>query len=267
MRSFTVATPRGPVAGIETGAGPAVMLLAGVGSTHRIWGDLPKVLGRRFRVIAIDNRGVGGSQSPHPFAISDAALDVLAAADSRGCHRFGIIGASMGGLSALATAIEAPRRVSGLVLASCAASLSSHGRRSLALLRDLRRHLPPDRVGPALMTLAFAPPFAERFPTFVDEAARSYGMDPTDVPGARTQLDRLLTGWDLRSDVRQLRVPSLVLTGARDPVVAAEDTSSLAEALPDAELVTVADAAHSVLAEGGSAVLERVLAFLADHAG
>jgi hypothetical protein len=50
-------------------------------------------------------------------------------------------------------------------------------------------------------------------------------------------------------------------------VVAPEDTASLADALPDAELITVADAAHSVLAEGGSAVLERVLTFLADHAG
>ena len=243
------------------------MLIAGVGSTHRIWGDLPKVLGRRFRVIAIDNRGVGGSRSPHPFAISDAALDVLAAADSRGCQRFGIVGASMGGLIALATAIEAPRRVGCLVLASCAAFLSGHGRRSLELLRDLLRHLPPERVGPALMTLAFAPPFAERFPAFVDEAARSYGIEPDDVSGAQTQLDRLLMGWDLRSDVRQLRVPSLVLAGARDPVVAAEDTSSLAAALPNAERLMIPDAAHSVLAEGGSAVLERVLAFLAEHAG
>ena len=267
MKPFVVDTPRGPVGGVETGGGPVVILVAGVGSTLRIWGDLPRVLGRRFTVLALDNRGVGGSRSPHPFSIADAALDVLAVADGRGHHRFALVGASMGGVVAMSTAIEAPRRVRSLVLASCAASLSSHGRRSLELLRDLLRHLPPERIGPALMTLAFAPPFAERFPGFVDEAARAYGLEPADLPGARDQLDRLLIGWDFRQQLAQLRVPALILGGDRDPVVAPEDTARLAEVLPGAELVTVPDAAHSVLAEGGGAVLDRVIDFLSLDTG
>lgn len=267
MKPFHVETPRGPVGGVETGNGPAVVLVAGLGSTHRIWGDLPRVLGRRFRVLAIDNRGVGDSRLGHEFSLQGAALDVLDAADGRGVDRFAVLGASMGGAIALATAIEAPRRVRRLVLASCAASLTAHGRRSLELLRDLLRHLPAERVGPALMTLAFAPPFAERFPGFVDEAARSYGLDPDDLPGARAQVDRLLIGWDLRREAAELRIPALVLAGGRDPVVAPEDTAALAGLLTGAELVTVPDAAHSVLAEGGGALLERVIAFLGDDPG
>jgi pimeloyl-ACP methyl ester carboxylesterase len=172
MTSFRVDTPRGPVAGIETGRGAALVLVAGLGSSHRIWGDLPGVLARRFTVIAIDNRGIGGSRSGQPFSLADAALDVVAAVDGRGHHHFALLGASMGGAIALATALQAPHRVRCLVLASCAARLSGHGRRSLELLRDLLRHLPPERVGPALMTMAFAPPFSRRFPGLVDEAAR-----------------------------------------------------------------------------------------------
>jgi pimeloyl-ACP methyl ester carboxylesterase len=266
MKHVSIETPRGPVGAIETGSGPVVILVAGLGSTSRIWGDLPRVLGRRFTVLAIDNRGVGGSRSSHPFSLPDAALDVLAAADGRGHHRFALLGASMGGGIAMATAIEAPARVRCMVLASCAASLTGHGRRSLELLRDLLRNLPADRIGPALMTLAFAPPFAERFPGFVDEAARTYGIDPADLPGARDQLDRLLGGWDLRYELAQLETPTLVLRGARDPIVAPEDTDVLARTLPNAELVTVPEAAHSVLAEGGSPVLDRVIGFLTDHA-
>lgn len=266
MKQVSIETPRGPVGAIETGSGPVVILLAGLGSTKRIWGDLPRVLGRRFTVLAIDNRGVGGSRSSRPFSLADAALDVLAAADGRGHHQFALLGASMGGGIAMATAIEAPNRVRCMVLASCAASLTGHGRRSLGLLRDLLRHLPAERIGPALMTLAFAPPFAERFPGFVDEAARTYGIDPGDLPGARAQLDRLLVGWDLRRELAQLETPALVLCGGRDPIVAPEDTADLAETLTHSELMTVPEAAHSVLAEGGSPVLDRVVAFLADHA-
>ena len=195
MTTFRIDTPRGPVAGIETGEGPVLVLVAGLGSSNRIWGDLPSVLGRHFTVIAIDNRGIGGSRSGHPFSLTDAALDVVATVDGRGHHRFALLGASMGGVIALATAIEAPRRVGCLVLASCAARLTRHGQRSLELLRDLLRHLPPERVGPALMTIAFAPPFSRRFPGLVDETARLYGLDPADQPGATDQVERLLVGW------------------------------------------------------------------------
>jgi len=267
MTAFRIDTPRGPVAGIETGEGPVLVLVAGLGSSNRIWGDLPSVLGRHFTVIAIDNRGIGGSRSGHPFSLTDAALDVVAAVDGRGHHRFALLGASMGGVIALTTAIEAPRRVGCLVLASCAARLTRHGRRSLELLRDLLRHLPPERVGPALMTIAFAPPFSRRFPGLVDEAARLYGLDPADQPGATDQVERLLVGWDLRPKLAELEIPALVLSGDHDPIVAPEDSAELARTLPSAELVTVAGAAHSVLAEGGRETLERVLAFLGDHAG
>jgi pimeloyl-ACP methyl ester carboxylesterase len=265
MTSFAIDTPRGPVAGIESGEGPALVLVAGLGSSHRIWGDLPSVLSRRFTVLAIDNRGIGGSRSGHHFSLADAALDVVAAVDGRGHHRFALLGASMGGAIALATALHVPRRVRCLVLASCAARLTAHGRRSLELLRDLLRNLPPERVGPALMALAFAPTFAQRFPGFVDEAARLYGLDPDDLPGATDQVDRLLVGWDLRPQLTELEVPALVLSGERDPIVAPEDTAELAATLPAAELVTVPAAAHSVLAEGGGEVLDRVLGFLAEH--
>lgn len=267
MSSFRVDTPRGPVAGIESGTGPALLLVAGLGSSHRIWGDLPAVLSRRFTVIAIDNRGIGGSRSGQPFSLDGAALDVLAAADARGHHQVALLGASMGGAIALSAALAAPRRVSCLVLASCAASLSAHGRRSLELLRDLLRFLPPERIGRALMSLAFAPPFAQRFPGFVDEAARLYGLDPEDLPGALGQAERLLVGWDLRAQLRELELPALVLGGDRDPIVAAEDTAELARTLPAAELVTVPGAAHSVLAEGGGELLDKVVAFLAAHSG
>jgi pimeloyl-ACP methyl ester carboxylesterase len=116
------------------------------------------------------------------------------------------------------------------------------------------------------MSLAFAAPFAQRFPGFVDEAARLYGLDPDDLPGATHQVERLLVGWDLRPQLAQLEVPALVLRGERDPIVAPEDTAELAAILPSAELVSVPSAAHSVLAEGGGAVLDRVLDFLAEHA-
>lgn len=263
MRELIIDTPRGRLAAAVAGSGRPVVLVAGLGSTRALWGELPAVLGRRFTVISFDNRGVGGSRLGGPFSIEGAAADVAAVIEAAAAgRRASLLGASMGGAIALAAALARPQLVGRLVLASAAARLSSHGRRSLTLLRDLLRHLPPARVGPALMTLAFSPAFHERFPGFVDQAAALYGLDPLDVPGALAQAECLLDGWDLRPRLGALTVPALVIAGTRDPVVAAEDTAELARLLPRAELVTLPDAAHSPLAEGGAPLLERVSAFL-----
>jgi pimeloyl-ACP methyl ester carboxylesterase len=259
---FSVATPRGPVAGSEIGNGPPVALVPGLGSTRRIWGELPHALARDFRVITLDNRGVGGSRDGHPFSLQGAACDLIAVLDDRGVGRAAIVGASLGGVIALAAALQFPNRVGALVIASSSAHLSRHGRKSLQLLRDLLDHLPPHRIGSSLMALAFAPPFHERFGGFVDEAADLYGIDPDDLPGATAQADHLLGGWDLRGRLAKLDTPTLVIAGARDPVVAVEDTAELAAVLPRARLVRLADAAHSVLAEGGGDVLDEMTAFL-----
>lgn len=262
MKAFSSPAPNGTVSGIETGDGPPVVLLAGLGSTTRIWGNLPTVLGRALRVIAIDNRGVGGSRTGSPFSFAGAAEDLAAVLDDRGIDRAALLGASMGGVTALHAAISHPDRISRLVIASSAARLSVHGRRTLEVLQDLLLYAPPERVGAALMTLAFAPSFHERFAGFVEDAEKLYGPDDADGPGMLLQLDHLLKGWDLRSWLPSVAAPSLVLYGDHDPVVAPDETKELAAALPNAELVKVPGAAHSVLAEGGESILDRVIRFL-----
>jgi len=263
MRPFAFSGPRGTISGVDDGHGPPLVLLAGVGSTYRIWGGLTGLLARRFRVLALDNRGVGGSRGGDPFALDGAAADVVEALDRLQVKRSAVLGASMGAAIACMTALRVPRRVTRLALISGAARLSTHGRRVLALLRDLITRFPPEGVGPALMTLAFAPPFHERYPGLVREIAGLYGLDPADVPGARAQVEHLLGGWDLRVDLATLATPTLVLAGACDPIVAPTDTAELARCLANARLVEVPSAAHSVLAEGGAEVLEQVIEFLA----
>ena len=55
----------------------------------------------------------------------------------------------------------------------------------------------------------------------------------------------------------------MVLYGDHDPVVSPDETKELAAALPSPELVKLPGAAHSLLAEGGDAVLGQVVDFLA----
>jgi pimeloyl-ACP methyl ester carboxylesterase len=265
MNVFTIDAPNGPVSGFEVGAGPPVVLIAGLGSTTRIWGNLPAVMARRFRVLTIDNRGVGGSAKGDRFSLHGAAEDLEAVLDARDVGQAALLGASMGGVIALTAALTIPDRISRLVIASSAARLSVHGRRLLEMLQDLLLYAPPDRAGAALMTLAFSPSFHERFAGFVDDADRLYGPEESDLPGILSQLDHLLKGWDLRHELPSINVPALVLCGDHDPVVAPEDTVELADLIPGATLIRVPGAAHSVLAEGGDSTFEQVVNFLIEN--
>jgi len=262
MKAFSIHTPNGAVSGSEVGDGEAVVFIAGLGSTSRIWGTLPAALGRKLKVLTIDNRGVGRSADGEPFTLDGAVDDLVAVLDDKKLDRAALLGASMGGVIALKTAAKHPDRISRMVVASSSARLSTHGRRVLEMLQDMLLYAPPDRTGAALMTLGFAPPFHEKFPGFVSETDRLYGLEDVDLPGTALQVEHLLEGWDLRADLPSIEAPALILAGDRDPVVAREETAEIAELLPNAELVRVPNAAHSVLAEGGEPILSRVAAFL-----
>lgn len=259
---FLINGPSGPIAGSCIGEGPCLALVAGLGASRSLWGELPGLLAKNFTVVTLDNRGIGGSRGGSPFTAAGAAEDVWAALDHLGHQTAALMGASLGGLIVLRAALSCPERANRMVIASTAARLTNHGRRSVGLLRDMLVHFPAEVFGHSLMTLGFAPPFHRRLPGFVDQAAQLYGLDPKDVPGALAQSEHMLEGWDDRTALKSLQVPALILAGQRDCVVAWEDTAEIAEALPHSEFVRASDAGHSVLAEGGKHVFDRVVAFL-----
>ncbi|MGD1147515.1 MAG: alpha/beta hydrolase [Thermoanaerobaculaceae bacterium] len=254
--------PRGPVAYERWGEGAPLLLLAGLGSRARLWGELPRLLSHRYTVLAPDNRGVGGSREGAPFTIEGAADDaVLVLADS-GFRAAGVIGVSMGGLIACGMAVRHPDAVERLVAVSCAARLTPSHRRVMRFFEIAFTRLDQAEAAEAFMAFAFGSAFSDRFPGFVDQAARLWTLDPEDLPGALAQLEHLKGGWDLRPRLAAIGCPALVLAGELDPIVPAAATRELAAVIPEARYREVAGAAHSVLAEGGSALLNEVIEFL-----
>ncbi len=259
---LTIAGPRGPIAYERWGGGPPLLLLAGLGSRARLWGELPRLLADRFTVLAPDNRGVGGSRGGETFTLAGAADDAATVLAHAGFGAAGVIGVSMGGLVACQLAVRHPAAVGRLVVASCGARLTPSHRRVMRFFEIAFTRLDPAEAAEAFMAFAFASAFADKYPSFVDQAARLWTLDPDDRPGALQQLAALRAGWDMRADLAAVSCPTLVLAGEHDPLVAAAATRELAAAIPEARYREVPGAAHSVLAEGGGALLAEVLEFL-----
>ncbi|MCM0605862.1 MAG: alpha/beta hydrolase [Xanthomonadaceae bacterium] len=101
-----------------------LVFLHGMGGTAALWRPIASVLEDEFKVIALDQRGHGGSR-PVPlnpktqkqdFSPLDFAGDVIETLQDMGVENAYIVGHSMGVRTAVATAHLDPMRVSGLAL-------------------------------------------------------------------------------------------------------------------------------------------------------
>lgn len=103
--------------------GPALIFLHGFPESWRTWRHQIAALSDRYRCIAPDQRGYGGSSKPvevEAYAPQNLAADVFALADALGMDRFTVIGHDWGGVVAwiVATLGQFNGRVTGAVIAN-----------------------------------------------------------------------------------------------------------------------------------------------------
>ncbi len=98
------------------GAGEPVFLLHGVPKTMSYWRHLVPLLTPHYTVVAVDNRGFGGSQRPPAgYDTATMAADVAGLATHLGFDRFRVAGEDWGAAIAYAVAAFHRSRVSQLV--------------------------------------------------------------------------------------------------------------------------------------------------------
>src|SRR5436305_15127962 len=101
--------------------GTPVLMIQGLGVDSRGWALQRPRLGRKHRLVLVDNRGVGKSQvPPGPYDLLVMAEDAITCLDAAGIETAHVIGASMGGVIAQIIGVTYPERVRSLVLACTA---------------------------------------------------------------------------------------------------------------------------------------------------
>jgi pimeloyl-ACP methyl ester carboxylesterase len=110
----------------ESGRGePVFLCIHGLADTLEVWDAVAPALAERGRVVRIDQRGHGESGAPPgPCTREDLARDAIAVLDALAIPRAIVVGHSVGGIVAMATALAAPERVAGLVLIGTASRCS-----------------------------------------------------------------------------------------------------------------------------------------------
>ena len=248
---------------IEAGRGDAVVLLHAFPLNASMWSAQREALAPRFRVICPDQRGFGGTQLGHDEpSLDEVADDVVAMLDARKVGTFVLGGLSMGGYVAMALLRRHPDRVRGLVLADTKAGADSEeaaaGRRRIAdaVIEAGNASLLLDDVLPKLVgetTKQCRPLVWGRVKALVERAP----------PYAVAWAQRAMAARpDSFGTLKAVTVPTLVVRGEEDVLSTAEDTQAMADAVPDAELVTIPQAGHLANVEAPEEFNAALLAFL-----
>jgi pimeloyl-ACP methyl ester carboxylesterase len=239
----TLSLPGGPLSYVDEGprGAPAVLCLHGIPGSVRDFRYLAPQLTDRLRVVRVDLPGFGGSAAV-PSAIDDLserARRMIALADHLDLDRFAVLGHSMGGASAIATAADHQRRVRLLVLVASVA---------LSLHRGLG--MPPWAFGLAARGLA-APllgPLLVRWARALYRRRRFPGADGMDAESLGVQF-RSIAALDFRRTRRIIRrgLPPVLLAYARDDhMVETEISEELARALPEARVLRFDQGGHNL---------------------
>ncbi len=233
--------PWGPLAYVDEGPrhAPPVVMVHGIPGSVRDFRYLAPRLVPRVRAVRVDLPGFGGSAAMTGDGFASRARAVIALADHLGLARFGVLGHSMGGGTALFAARLAPERVSALALvASVGVSRHRGLGRSPRQFRVIAAALSIPILGPALVRMS-----REQY------RRRGFsGADTMTTDGLRFQL-RALAATDfgaIRAALRGPLPPTLVAYARDDHLVETRVSDELAAALPAARIVAFPDGGHNL---------------------
>ncbi len=257
----------------EAGDGHPVVFLHGSGPGATGWSNFgPNIttLSQRFRAIALDMPGWGKSDIEIAGG-GTLATTVAKVLDALGIERAALVGNSLGGMVALAFAVEYPDRCSHVITMGAptpgqnlfsASGMESEGLRVLvATYRD---------PSPAsFKRLVEVMCFDARFAT--DELAKERSDTALQRPEQlqaflEWRLFRLPSPDAVASKLPKLRVPTLAIHGRNDRTVHYENSLRLVSAIPNSRLVLLNRCGHWAQLEHAEEFNRLVGSFIAEAA-
>jgi len=260
------------------GKGKPVLCVHGLTANCRCWDVLASALSPRHRVLAMDLRGRGFSDSPPSgYSVENHCRDIVALMDDQGLERAVLMGHSLGAFISLVFAAKHARRVDRLIL------VDGGGKLSEAQMTKVFAGIKPslDRLGKvfpdfdsyvALLKQApFLQPWNSFFETYfryeveeVEGGVRSR-VHPKHIEEEAGNLQQV----DSSQFYKEVMTPTLILRAtkgmlAEDDLLLPEDVAErMVREMPNAKRVDVEGSNHySIMFQPNTARDQALLGFL-----
>jgi pimeloyl-ACP methyl ester carboxylesterase len=261
---------------LDLGTGPVVVLVHGDGETARDWRWVaPAIVAAGYRVVAPSLPGHGATAETSSYAMEDLARWVSRFLDAVGIDRATVGGNSIGGLIPIHLALQQPDRVARLLLIDSAGLGNAVnpvlGLETLPVLGEAAVGLALMPGGPQLRAAVraqnlFAQPLRVPPEWWLDQVRWGAGrpMLAASLSCKRAILDAAGQFHLVLDRLPELKVPTLVVWGALDQVVALVQGQAAARLIPDCRFEVLPTSGHVPHVETPDAVLVPLLRFLHD---
>lgn len=212
---------------------PALIFSNSLGTDHSMWDGQLEVLRRNFYVIRYDTRGHGLTAAPKgPYTIPQLANDVLGLLDHLSIDKAYFCGISMGGLIGQWLAINAPERIEALVIANTAPKIGVEEawKERAAVVRKEGLNA----IAESAPSRWFTPEFYGTSPSLVNELLV---ILKNISPEGYASCCEALAEADLRDFISQIKIPTLIIAGERDPVTTLGDANEMNKQIAHSELI------------------------------
>jgi pimeloyl-ACP methyl ester carboxylesterase len=254
---------------LQAGAGTPLLLIHGLFGGHFCWRLNVPVLAERHQTFAVDLPGFGESVAPRGLdcSMEAQASRLLCWLEQLGLESLDVVASSWGGGVGLLLAARTPK-VRSLVLAAPVNPWSDLGRKRVRFFSG--------QMGATLLRLGL--PFSK--PIYRVGLKRLYA-DPGRIsagtlegysqmllcPGRAHNLLSTMRSWesDLRAlggAIERVRVPTLLIWGAKDSAVDVRSSEVLLQKLPACERLIIPGAGHLPFEETPEEFNQLVLDFL-----
>jgi pimeloyl-ACP methyl ester carboxylesterase len=222
----------------EHGEGEPVLLLNGLGADHTTWSLQTEFFRQHFRVVVLDNPGVGQSEGPRgPYTtelFADVAARVLERLEIEQAH---VVGASMGGAIAQQLALRRPELVRSLSLHCTWARADNYLTALVRSWQAYARAVPLLELQRQILLWVFTVWFFNDRPDTIDELERQAAESPfPQGPDAFCDQAEACIGHDVLERLGEIASPTWITVGDRDILTPPHHAYLMKERLPEAVL-------------------------------
>jgi 3-oxoadipate enol-lactonase len=239
---------------------PAVLFLHGLGADSNSWTlQLPALIEAGFRPIAIDTPGFG--RSPYDgrgWSIARIAAEMAGLLDELQTGPAHVVGLSMGGVIAQQFALDHPHLLRKLVLVSTFAVLQPDT--LSGWLYFFQRFIVVNTLGLKRQAKVVA---SRVFPGPQNAPLREMLVKTISTANPRAYRKAMISLglFNSVSKLGEIKVPTLVVTGANDTTISPTRQSRLVTGIPASRLVIIPDAGHAVPVDQSELFNRELLSF------
>jgi 3-oxoadipate enol-lactonase len=237
-----------------------LLFLHGVGGGHHAWeAQLPYFSSLGYPSHAWDQPGYGHSPMIEPYDLEHVSASLARLIESVGeGEPVVLIGHSMGGLIAQEMYARHPKLIRALAL--CFTSPAFAGGSS-----DFTKQFIASRIGPLDEGKTMAQIAAKLIPTMGSNSKLAEQIMAGVPPDTYRKAVQLLTTFDRRKELANIKVPALLIAGSEDKTAPPSVMEKMASRIPGAEYVLLQGCGHLGPMDQPEALNDALLFFLKNH--